>query len=88
MIHVFLQGTILASSTVRRHLKNPYATRSKRTKVAPLVLLKGKSGLLKLMVDYAGYPTPHELRMFRSLIRRLSAYIEDVPFVRYGFIEE
>ena len=89
-IHVFLQGTILASSTVRRHPKNPYVTRSKRMKIAPspLVLLKGKSGLLKLMVDYAGYPTPHELRMFRSLIRRLSAYIEDVPFVRYGFIEE
>ena len=32
------------------------------------------------MADYAGYPTTHELRIFRQLIDLLSAFIEDRPF--------
>ena len=84
-IHLFLKGTIVSSSTLRRHPKNDYVTRSKRMKVSPspLVMFKGKSGILELVAEYVGYPTAaHELRIFRQLIDLLPAFIEDVPFVK------
>ena len=81
----FLKGTILPSSTFHRHPKNQYPTRSKRRKVSPssspLVLFKGKSNILELVATYAGYHTPHELRTFRQLIRLLTAFMKEVPFV-------
>ena len=84
----FLKGTILPSSTFHRHPKNNYPKRSrKRMKVSPssssspLVLFKGKSNILELVATYAGYHTPQELRTFRQLIRLLTAFIKEVPFV-------
>jgi len=81
---VFLTGTIIPFTSFRRHPKNEYATRSKRTKVSPsssspLVMLKGKSGILELISNYVGTPKPQELRIFRQLIRLLPTFIEDVP---------
>ena len=84
---LFLKGTILSSSTFRRHPKNEYATRSKRMRLSStttsssLVMFKGKSGILELISKYLGNPKPKELRIFRQLIRLLSTFIEDVPFV-------
>ena len=80
---LLLTGTIVSASSVRRHPKNRYRTRSKRTKVShsPLEQLNGKSGVLKVVAEYAGYPTPQELRTLRQLIRLLTAFIKEVPFV-------
>ena len=47
----------------------------------PLVIFDGKSGILKLVVDYVGNPTPEELRLFRRLLELLPVFIADVPFV-------
>ena len=47
----------------------------------PLVIFDGKSGILKLVVDYVGNPTPEELCLFRRLLKLLPAFIADVPFV-------
>lgn len=84
-VKLFLTGTIMpASSSVCRHPKNPYATRShKRMKVvspSPLVILKGKSGILALIAHYV-VGTPQQLRTQRQLINRLPAFIANVPFV-------
>ena len=82
---VFLSGTIIPVTSFRRHPKNEYATRSKRTKVSPLSssspleMLKGKSGILELISNYVGTPKPQELRIFRQLIRLLPTFIKDVP---------
>ena len=87
MIQLFLKGTILSSSSFRRHPNNEYATRSKRMRLSStttsssLVMFKGKSGILELISKYLGNPKPQELRIFRQLIRLLSTFIEDVPFV-------
>ena len=81
-VQVFLTGTIIPSASFRRHLKNEYATRSKRTKVSPsspLEMLKGKSGILELISNYVGTPKPQELRIFRQLMRLLPIFIKDVP---------
>ena len=84
-VHAFLRGTIVSasSSSVCRHPKNPYATRShKRRKVSssPLVMFKGKSGILELIAHYiAG--TSQQLRTLRQLVNLLPAFIADVPFV-------
>ena len=56
-VKLFLRGTIISSSTFRRHPKNDYPTRSsKRMKVSPssspLVLFKGKSSILGLVAEY------------------------------------
>ena len=91
---LFLKGTILSSSTFRRHPKNEYATRSKRMRLSStttsssLVTFKGKSGILELISKYLGNPKPQELRIFRQLIRLLSTFIEDVPFVEEEYSEE
>lgn len=81
-VEVFLTGTIVSTSLFRRHPENPYATRSKRMKVAPspLVLLKGKSGILEVIAHYVA-GTPQQRRTLRQLLDRLPAFIEDTPFV-------
>ena len=82
-VKLFLRGTIVSAASFHRHPKNPYATRSnKRSKVSPspLVLFKGKSGILELIAHYiAG--TPQQLRTLRQLVDRLPVFIADVPFV-------
>ena len=84
-VKLFLTGTNVSASSVRRHSNNPYATRSrKRMKVvspsSPLVIFKGKSGILELIAHYiAG--TPQQLRTLRQLVDHLPALIADVPFV-------
>ena len=85
-VELFFKGTIIPAASFRRHPKNEYATRSKRIKLSsssssPLVMFKGKSGILELISKYAGNPKPQELRIFRQLLVRLPAFIEDVPFV-------
>ena len=81
-VKVFLTGTIVSTSLFRRHPKNPYVTRSKKPKVAPspLVLLKGKSGILELIAHYVA-GTPQQRRTLRQLMDRLPVFIADVPFV-------
>ena len=81
-VKVFLTGTIVSAYSFRRHPKNPYATRSKRTKVASssLVILKGKAGILELIAQYVA-GTPQQRRTLRQLRDRLPAFIADVPFV-------
>ena len=84
-VKLFLTGTIVSASSVRRHSNNPYATRSrKRMKVvspsSPLVIFKGKSGILELIAHYiAG--TPQQLRTLRQLVNLLPAFIADVPTI-------
>ena len=89
MIQLFLKGTILSSSSFRRHPNNEYATRSKRMRLSstaaassssPLVIFKGKSGILELISKYVGVPQPREIRIFRQVMVLLPAFIEDVPF--------
>ena len=85
-VQLFLTGTILSAPYFRRHPNNPYATRSnhKRMRVSPtsspLVMLKGKSGILELIAHFVA-GTPQQLRTLRQLIDRLPAFIADVPFV-------
>ena len=81
-VNLFLTGTIVPTSSFRRHPNNPYATRSKRMKVAPspLVLLKGKAGILEVIAHYVA-GTPRQRRTLRQLLILLPAFIEDVPFV-------
>ena len=80
---LFLKGTI--DSRPPPPPKPYYATRSqkrrKRSSSSPLVELRGKAGILKLVADYVGYPPPHELRLFRKLLERLPPLIAAVPFV-------
>ena len=88
-VKVFLTGTIVPAASFRRHPKNPYATRShKRRKVvspSPLLLFKGKSGILELIAHYiAG--TPQQLHTLRQLVDRLPVFIAAAPFV--PFVEE
>ena len=74
---LLLAGTIMSSSSFRRHPNNPYATRSnKRRKKSssPLVMFKGKSGILELIAHYVS-GTPQQLRTLRQLLDRLPAYI-------------
>ena len=52
-----------------------------KSSLSPLQVLNGKPGLLKVIADYAGYPTPHEFRIFRSLLQRLSAFIDELPIL-------
>ena len=92
--HLFLKGTILAASTFRRQPNNKYATRShKRIKLvlvvttatatkpsSPLVLFKGKAGILELISQYVGLLPPRDRRIFRQLLVLLPAFIENVPF--------
>ena len=67
-VELFLKGTILPSASFRRHPKNEYVTRSKRMKLSssssssssPLVMLKGKSGILELISKYVGNPKPQK----------------------------
>ena len=85
-VELFFKGTIIPAASFRRHPKNEYATRSKRIKLSSsssslLVMFKGKSGILELISKYTGNPKPQELRIFRQLLVRLPAFIEDVPFV-------
>jgi len=80
---LLLTGTIVPTSLYRRHPNNPYATRSnKRMKKSssPLVMLKGKSGILELITHYVS-GTPQQLRTLRQLLTQLPALIADVPFV-------
>lgn len=80
---LLLTGTIVPTSLYRRHPNNPYATRSnKRMKKSssPLVMLKGKSGILELITRYVS-GTPQQLRTLRQLLTQLPALISDVPFV-------
>ena len=49
---------------------------------SPLHVLQGKSGVLQVIADSAGYPTRHEVRLCRALFQRLSAFIDAVPFVQ------
>ena len=80
---LLLTGTIVPTSLYRRHPNNPYATRSnKRRKKSssPLVMLKGKAGILELIAHYVA-GTPQELRPLRQLLTQLPAFIADVPFV-------
>ena len=79
---LLLTGTMVPTSVFRRHPNNPYATRSKRMKVAPspLVLLKGKAGILEVIAHYVA-GTPQQRRTLRQLLDRLPAFIEDTPFV-------
>ena len=81
-VKVVLTGTIVSASSFRRHPKNPYATRSKKPKIAPspLVLLKGKSGVLEGIAHYVA-GTPQQRRTLRQLLILLPAFIADVPFV-------
>ena len=85
-ILLFLKGTIIFSSTFRRHPNNVYATRSKRMRLSStaaassLVMLKGKAGILELISKYVGFPQPREMRIFRQVMVLLLAFIEDVPF--------
>ena len=81
-----LTGTNVSatSSSFCSHPINPHATRSKkRMKVSPS---PSPSPLvedaLKLVAEYVGNPTAHELRIFRQLLDLLPAFIEDVPFVK------
>ena len=79
---LLLTGTIVPTSLYRRHPNNPYATRSnKRMKKSssPLVMLKGKSGILELIAHYVA-GTPQQLRPLRQLNVLLPAFIEDTPF--------
>ena len=88
-VHVFLTGTIVSASSYCRHPKNQYATRStERLNGSPLVVLKGKSGILELVAKYAGYPTAHELRIYRQLMDRLPTFIAEVPFIEDGEEDE
>ena len=49
---------------------------------SPLVMVKEKLGVLKLVAEYVGYPTPQELGICRQLICLLPAFIDDTLFVR------
>ena len=84
IVKVLLTGTIVPTSLFRRHPNNPYATRSnKRRKTSsssPLVMLKGKAGILELIAHYVA-GTPQQLRPLRQLLMQLPAFITDVPFV-------
>mmetsp|Transcript_32990 Transcript_32990/g.38005 ORF Transcript_32990/g.38005 Transcript_32990/m.38005 type:complete len:341 (+) Transcript_32990:56-1078(+) len=91
---LFLKGTIISSSSFRRHPNNDYETRSKRkemvsaTTSSPLVMFKGKSGILELIAEYVGIPKAQEVRTFRQLSILLPAFIEDVPFTQIEEGEE
>ena len=90
-VKVFLTGTIVPAASFRRHPKNPYATRShKRRKVvspSPLLLFKGKSGILELIAHYiAG--TPQQVHTLRHLVDRLPVFIAEVPFVPFVIEED
>ena len=37
---------------------------------------------MKVVAEYVGYPTAHELRLLHQLIARLPVFITDVPFVQ------
>ena len=80
-VKVFLTGTIATASSFRRHPNNEYATRSKKQKVAPspLVLLKGKSGILEVIAHYVA-GTPQQRRTLQQLRDRLPAFIAVTPF--------
>ena len=80
---LLITGTIMLTSLYRRHPNNPCATRSnKRRKKSssPLVMLKGKSGILELIAHYVS-GTKQQIRTLRQLIERLPAFIADVPFI-------
>ena len=81
---LLLTGTIVPTSLYRRHPNNPYATRSnkrmKKSSSSPLVMLKGKAGILELIAHYVS-GTPKQLRPLRQLSVLLPAFIVDVPFV-------
>ena len=80
---LLITGTIVPTSLFRRHPNNPYATRSnkrRKTSSSPLVMLKGKAGILELIAHYVA-GTPQELRPLRQLLTQLPAFIADVPFV-------
>ena len=53
---------------------------SKQTS-SSLAIFNGKSGILKLIADFAVAGTPIELRTLRQLADRLPPFIADVPFV-------
>lgn len=80
---LFLKGTILSSSSIRRrHPSNDYGTRSKCVKVSPspVALLKGTSGILEMIAAYVGTPKANDVRTVRQLIDLLSTFIDDTPF--------
>ena len=80
---LLLTGTIVPTSLYRRHPNNPYATRSnkrRRKSSSPLVMLKGKSGILELIARYVS-GTKQQLRTLRRFNVLLPVFIEDTPFV-------
>merc|ERR1711865_163085 len=54
--------------------------------MTPLAVFNGKSGILKSVADYAGYPKAHESRLFRQLLERLPTLIADVPFRKRNYL--
>ena len=85
VVQLLLTGTIarnnqMPTSLFRRHPNNPYTTRSKGISPSPLVMFKGKSGILELIAHYVA-GTKQQLRTLRQLTDRLPAFIADVPFV-------
>ena len=73
----FLKGTITTSASIRRRPNNEYATRSR---LSPLVLLKGKSDILKVIANYAGMLKAKDVRTLRQLLVLLPVFIENEPF--------
>ena len=79
---LLLTGTMVPTSVFRRHPNNPYATRSnkrRRKSSSPLVMLKGKSGILELIARYVS-GTKQQLRTLRRFNVLLPVFIEDTPF--------
>lgn len=65
--HLFLNGTILSSSSFRRHPNTDYATRSRNR--------------IHAYTGYP--TTAHEVRTYQQLTQYVSAFIEDVPFTSF-----
>ena len=93
-VKLFLKGTLVSpsssASSFRYTTNKVYETRStKRRKqlevpssssTSPLLMFTGKSGILKLIGDFAGNPIPKDVRSLRQFVTILSEFIEDTPW--------
>ena len=93
-VKLFLKGTLVppswSSSSLRQNIDTIYETRStKRRKqlevsssssISPLLMFTGKSGILKLIGDFAGNPIPKDVRSLRQFVTIVSDFIEDTPW--------
>lgn len=74
------RGAVTTHENVLLLLLGTIESPSSSSSSSPLEKLNGKSGILELVVNYVGNPTPHELRIFRRLMDLLPTFIKEKPF--------